>query len=51
MAAGQEPYFDKSAASEVHSSMKWFVQARLFYAGLAAPMTERVLRLGPKRRF
>jgi len=30
-------------ASAVHSSMKWFVQARLFYSGLTAPMTERVL--------
>ncbi len=31
-------------ASAVHSSMKWFVQARLFYSGLTAPMTERVVR-------
>ncbi len=31
-------------ASAVHSSMKWFVQARLFYSGLTAPMTERVLQ-------
>ena len=31
-------------ASAVHSSMKWFVQARLFYSGLTAPLTERVLR-------
>ncbi|HNM83633.1 MAG: hypothetical protein U0Q20_08810 [Mycobacterium sp.] len=31
-------------ANAVHSSMKWFVQARLFYSGLTAPMTERVLR-------
>ena len=31
-------------ANAVHSSMKWFVQARLFYSGLTAPTTERVLR-------
>lgn len=31
-------------ASAVHSSMKWFVQARLFYSGLTAPLTERVVR-------
>lgn len=31
-------------ASAVHSSMKWFVQARLFYAGISAHLTERVLR-------
>ena len=31
-------------AAAVHSSMKWFVQARLFYAGFVAPTPERVLR-------
>lgn len=32
------------SAAAVHSSMKWFVQARLFYAGFIAPTPERVLR-------
>lgn len=32
------------SASAVHSSMTWFVQARLFYAGFSAHLTERVLR-------
>jgi len=32
------------SASAVHSSMAWFVQARLFYAGFSAHLTERVLR-------
>jgi hypothetical protein len=31
-------------ASAVHSSMDWFVQARLFYAGFSTHMTERVVR-------
>ncbi len=31
-------------ASAVHSSINWFVQARLFYAGFNAHMVERVLR-------
>ena len=31
-------------ASAVHSSMDWFVQARMFYAGFNAHMPERVVR-------
>jgi hypothetical protein len=31
-------------ASAVHSSMDWFVQARMFYAGFSAHTTERVVR-------
>lgn len=31
-------------ASAVHSSMKWFVHARLFYAGISAHLPERVVR-------
>jgi hypothetical protein len=28
----------------VHSSMDWYVQARMFYAGFNAHMTERVAK-------
>ncbi|CAN5603330.1 hypothetical protein BH09ACT8_BH09ACT8_38580 [soil metagenome] len=31
-------------AAAVHSSMDWYVQARMFYAGLDAPMAERVAK-------
>jgi hypothetical protein len=31
-------------ANAVHSSMRWSVHARLFYSGLSAHLTERVLR-------
>ena len=30
-------------ARAVHSSMRWFVQARMFYAGFTGPLTERVV--------